>query len=381
MHDRIRQLRDLASREAAPGLADCLDAATALAKSLPKSGSSELQEILKAVSALVELVETSLSHQIASPGAIEPADKSEQGLIKNALFGQILVHLGVVTEDQVEAGLELGSRKGIRIGEALAEMGAANTAQIQEALRIQNQLRQAYGTPGDLFGAIVPHHPLWEHPFLRRCRAQDLSVEDVKTLAGQMYKFCSEFSRILAATFVRCPDEYARVVIADNLYDETGCGNEKRAHPELYRRFTRALGISDQELEDVRIEPETQNLIDTYLGFPKRYGYLASLGAICYASENIVSALYKQMLAGIENSVSVPEDALIFFRSHVELDVEHAHALINVVNRAVKTIAEAEKVGLAIKEALAARMRFFDGIERCSRQRQGSGKRATDALI
>ena len=87
------------------------------------------------------------------------------------------------------------------------------------------------------------------------------------------------------------------------------------------------------------------------------------------------------MLAGIENCVSVPEDALVFFRSHVELDVEHAHALINVVNRTVKTMDEAEKVGRAIKEALAARMRFFDGIERCSRQRQGSAKRATDSIM
>ena len=79
--------------------------------------------------------------------------------------------------------------------------------------------------------------------------------------------------------------------------------------------------------------------------------------------------------------MDVPADALSFFTAHVELDDEHANALINLVNRGVHTQKEAKRVMLAIKEALAARMRFFDGIERCSEEIRKAGKRATDAIL
>ena len=361
---RIGRVRNLATRGCHPDLSGFVDAAAILASSLSDAESSYRWDILELVTGLVDLIEESVS-----------------GGISDLACGEILVQVGMVTQDQVDDALRKQQETGLRIGETLVQMGVVSETQVQEALRVQHQLRQASGVPGDLFGSIVPNHPLWEHSFLRRCRARELSDQDVKILAVQMYKFCTEFSRILAATFVRCPDEYARVVIADNLYDETGQGNNLLTHPELFRRFTRALGFSDQELEDMRVEPETQSLIDTYIALPERYGYLAGLGAICYASENIVSVLYTQLLEGISNGVEVADDALAFFHSHVELDNEHANALINLVNRGVHTRKEARKIVLAIKEALAARMRFFDGIERCSQQMRKGGKRATDANL
>lgn len=317
-----------------------------------------------AVSGLVDVVEKSIRRRSDSDSSKD--DQPGRALIKDMVLGEILAQLGIVTDNEVEEAYRLQNTTGLRIGEALQKIGAATAEQIEEGLQVQEYLRDSSGVAGDLFGAIVPNHPLWEHAFLLRCRAHQLSESDVKTLAGQMYKFCKEFGRILAATFARCPDEYARVVIADNLYDEMGNGKENRTHPELFRRFTRALGISDEELEQVRVLPETQSLIDTYMALPERFGYQASLAAICYASENLVHNLYTQILAGVENGVEVEKDALAFFTSHVALDDEHAHALINVVNRGVTKLDEARTVVLAIKEALAARIRFFDGIERCA---------------
>ena len=59
-------------------------------------------------------------------------------------------------------------------------------------------------------------------------------------------------------------------------------------------------------------------------------------------------------------------DALSFFHAHVGLDVEHAKALITVVNRGIKSVTDASNVVIAIREALAARAKFFDGIQRCA---------------
>lgn len=381
--EEIRQLCNLAARESQPNLAGSVEAAQALVRLLvgenggPGAGAGS-EEVLNVLSELVGRVEEAVRAPAEDDDAAVPKDLP---LIHDILLGEILVQLGTVTEDQVDEGLRLQRDTGQCIGESLICMGVATSETIQNAVDVQERLRRESGVPGDLFGAIVPNHALWKHPFLHRCRTKQLTKLDVKILAGQMYKFCGELSKILANAFARCPDEYARTIIADNLYDETGNGDEERAHPALFRRFTRALGITDEELEELRVEPETQSLIDTYLALPERCGYLGSLGAICYASQNIVAALYSQILTGIEGSLELPEESLIFFKAHVELDVDHANALINIVNRGVHTLDDSKKVLLAIKEALAARIRFFDGIERCVRQATRTGQRAQDANL
>src|SRR5262249_17173140 len=157
---------------------------------------------------------------------------------------------------------------------------------------------------GDYFRQICKEHPLWGHELIKRCRSGRLTLTEVRTLGAQMYKFSREFSRYLAKALAVCQHEEARVVIAENLWEELGEGDAKRAHPVLFRRFTRAIGIDDARLEQIPAEPETKALIDTYLSFPDKYGVLGALGAICYASEGIVGALYSQIERGLVRSVS-----------------------------------------------------------------------------
>lgn len=145
------------------------------------------------------------------------------------------------------------------------------------------------------FREITVNHPLWNHEFLTRCWAGNLFLPDVQVLAVQMYKFSKEFNRILASILSCCQDESSQLVILENLFDEMGQGNITQSHPELFRQFTRALGIHDETLAALPTAPETRALIETYLQMPHKYGYLAALGAVCYASEGIVSSLYTQL--------------------------------------------------------------------------------------
>ena len=112
----------------------------------------------------------------------------------------------------------------------------------------------------ELFSEVALKHPLWNHEFLVRCREGSLREEEVRVLAGQMYKFCKEFNRILVSAFQHCPDEHARMVIAESLFDEMGRGDPNQTHAELFRRFTRAIGITDEELEAMPIRLETQEM-------------------------------------------------------------------------------------------------------------------------
>jgi pyrroloquinoline-quinone synthase len=211
---------------------------------------------------------------------------------------------------------------------------------------------------------ITDNHPLWSHDFLKRCRTGNLSLQEVQVLAVQMYKFSKEFNRILASILSCCQDESAQLVLLENLFDEMGRGDASQCHPELFRRFTRALGINDNTLAALPIAAETRALIETYLRIPHQYGYLAALGAVCYASEGIVSSLYTQLYKGIVGAAPLPKESLIFFEVHIDVDDSHAAKLAAVIEPRITMNEEEIKVKLAIVEAMNARVQFFNGIER-----------------
>lgn len=214
------------------------------------------------------------------------------------------------------------------------------------------------------FREVTADHPLWNHEFLVRCRTGQLTLAEVQVLAVQMYKFSKEFNRILAGILACCPDEQAQLVILDNLFDEMGQGDSSLAHPELFRRFTRELGINDKTLANLPTEPETRHLIDTYLNLPHQYGYLAALGAVCFASEGIVSALYTQLQAGIVGAAFLPKEALLFFDLHIDVDESHAAKLAALIEPRIVGTEAAMDVNRAILDAMDARVGFFDGILR-----------------
>jgi pyrroloquinoline-quinone synthase len=214
------------------------------------------------------------------------------------------------------------------------------------------------------FKQIVTHHKMWRHPFLVRCRSSTLSRREVETFALQAYMFSREFVRFLGAIMMACEDEEARLIIAENLWDEMGGGQAQLTHPTLFRRFTRALGYSDEQLEATVRNDETSHLVNTYLNAPIKHGYVPALGALCYASEGLVGTLYTQIASAILATAAVPKEALLFFELHVGVDDGHAQKLESIVSRRVTTEAEAEAVAVAVTEALDARYRFFDGVER-----------------
>lgn len=214
------------------------------------------------------------------------------------------------------------------------------------------------------FLSLTKHHSLWTHPFLLRCQTGSLDLNEVRILAVQMYKFSKEFNRILAKILSECPDEQAQWVILDNLMDEMGQGDLTQAHPELFRRFTRSIGISDAELEAIPTAPETSEMINTYLGLVPEYGYLGALGAVCFASEGIVNALYTQLYQGIQGQTPLSKESLIFFDLHIHVDDDHAENLAKLIEPRICDDLQAENIYSAVLKAMDARVHFFDGIQR-----------------
>jgi pyrroloquinoline-quinone synthase len=234
----------------------------------------------------------------------------------------------------------------------LLEMPAANGQQRSATIRRLRQLGKA--------------HAMWTHPFLAKCQAGQLTLSDVRALASQMYRFTREFSPLLARILAACPDEDVRVVIGENLFEELGEGDATKTHVELFRKFTRGLGLDDATLEAIPAEMETRRLVEVYHSLTERYGYLPALAAVCFASEGIVSTLYARLQNGIENAVTLTPDDLIFFDLHIKTDTGHAAALFEVLEPRLENGAELVGAVAAVLEAMDARRAFFDGVVRLS---------------
>jgi len=214
------------------------------------------------------------------------------------------------------------------------------------------------------FRHVAESHQLWRHPFVERCRAGQLTLAQVRVLGAQMYKFCHQFPSFLALALASCPQDDARIVIGENLWDELGEGDPLRAHAALFRQFTRALGLDDAQLTAVPALPETAALIDTYMSLSDRYGVLGILGALCYASEGIVAALYSHIQGALRQTASFDRDALMFFEVHIHVDDGHADKLESILLPMLRAPEDELLVEQAVHTAMDARCAFFDGVLR-----------------
>jgi pyrroloquinoline-quinone synthase len=229
---------------------------------------------------------------------------------------------------------------------------------------LESELASLYIDAPTHFRQVAENHPLWHHPFVERCRAGQLTLAQVRVLGAQMYKFCHQFPSFLALALAACPQDDARIVIGENLWEELGEGDPLRAHAALFRQFTRALGMDDAQLSAVPALPETAALISTYMNLSDRYGVLGILGALCYASEGIVAALYSHIQGALHLAASFDRDALMFFEVHIHVDDGHADKLESILLPMLHAPQDGLVVEQAIRTAMDARCAFFDGVLR-----------------
>jgi hypothetical protein len=76
----------------------------------------------------------------ATPPASTPAaSKKRPSAVESILLGEILVHLGKIDRKALAAALDLQRTQGVRLGDALVELGWASWSDIAEGLRAQEE--------------------------------------------------------------------------------------------------------------------------------------------------------------------------------------------------------------------------------------------------
>ena len=107
-------------------------------------GAANRSDILSAVGYQEKMRREAAGEKAASPSAPLPAFhpvRKDLKLVSDMLIGDLLVRMGKITQQQLEAGLRAQRATGVRIGEALVQLKATTWADVEEALRVQTERR------------------------------------------------------------------------------------------------------------------------------------------------------------------------------------------------------------------------------------------------
>src|ERR1043166_6847316 len=175
---------------------------------------------------------------------------------------------------------------------------------------------------GEIDNDVAGKH-LLKHPFYLAWARGELSREALTDYARQYYHHVAAFPTYLSAAHAKSDDQPTRKLILANLIDEeAGSPN----HPELWKQFANALGVSDVDLANTEKEPETANLIRTFRSICGNGSTAEGLAAL-YAYESQIPAICESKIDGLKKYYGFSDPkAYEYFSLHIEADKQHSAA-------------------------------------------------------
>ncbi|MRV74089.1 hypothetical protein GJ700_20480 [Duganella sp. FT92W] len=199
------------------------------------------------------------------------------------------------------------------------------------------------------------------HSFLRRCRAGQVGLKELKLFLVQQGLYSSHFTRYLCALMANLPGNQEILELADNLFEELGLSDaDELPHHLLYKQMLGHFGILT-----IQADPYagTAWLIRDMLDHCKQSNPAYGLGALCLGAEALVPSMYADIIEGfLAQGVELAE--LEFFRIHVACDDGHAETIRDLMVAMAEENPAQLDIMLQAGEALVnSRLRFFSDIE------------------
>lgn len=199
----------------------------------------------------------------------------------------------------------------------------------------------------------------------------------IEIFLSEYYHYSHQFTRYLTATMANLGDPEHRAALVRNATDEVGHVTPDEAaelqrnginpeyakapHPELFRRFLRAIGVKPEEV--LRRGPRAATLawIEAFRDLCHYGGEHQAVGALGVATEGIVAVMYRRILRGIHAAwPNLTQADTIFFDLHAVVDDDHAHTLRHIAEGLATTPEGRKKLLVGVTRSLVARSAFFD---------------------
>ena len=127
------------------------------------------------------------------------------------------------------------------------------------------------------------------------------------------------FPRYISATHSICEDIEKRKILLENLQDEE---NPNADHPKLWKNFALAMGADEKNIEDVKREWFTNDMIENFF-YQARKSYAEGLASL-YTYERQIPEIAETKIRGLKKFYGVTSKVgLEFFEAHKAADVIH----------------------------------------------------------
>ena len=180
---------------------------------------------------------------------------------------------------------------------------------------------------------------LLNHPFYKSWNDGKLTREIIKDYAEQYYQHVKAFPRYISATHSICEDIEKRKILLENLQDEE---NPNADHPKLWKNFALAMGADEKNIEDVKREWFTNDMIENFF-YQARKSYAEGLASL-YTYERQIPEIAETKIRGLKKFYGVTsKEGLEFFEAHKAADVIHrkeCEKLLDSLTEEEKTKAE-----------------------------------------
>lgn len=214
----------------------------------------------------------------------------------------------------------------------------------------------------NLLSRLKTDHPLVNELFEKK------DPEILRLMIKQGYQLTKVFAIYVGGLYYRCPLAEYRKRFAFNVFEEeTGRLSKTDGHLELLYHFTDALGITREELNNVQVNPETQELIDfrfRLIEDPTQFHRACAAVMIASEGQNLEDRAGAMRREAVAKGFGISIDDMIFFKVHAEEDVHHVKDGLNCVADVCTTAKMQEEAIQAIHDTCDRFWNHYDGIYR-----------------
>ena len=178
-----------------------------------------------------------------------------------------------------------------------------------------------------LYAAARPQK-IETHPFILKVRDGAATRDEIRSFALHLASATESFVRSLHAILSRCPNPVVRHSLISNVLEEEGMTayvpgqgatfDPERHHPTMARRFARAAGVSDADLDAFAVGPP--NWFHRALAAGN---WLGPFAYIAVGTEANIPPTYRLLIPAFAERYGFSDHDLEFLYEHVTVDDRH----------------------------------------------------------